>query len=114
MKKAIIVFTGIIIFGMIIIGLLFFNNGVIIYSNTFYYPMGSEQVRIYESGLVETDLEIEDPNHKPNFEKVKILTDKELETLVDMITKDMEGEEIKKGINLLIHDDADYNLGLPN
>ena len=76
--------------------------------------MGSEQVRIYENGLVETDLEIENPNHKPNFEKIKILSDKELETLIDMIAKDMEEKEIKKCINLLIHDDANYNLGIPN
>ena len=114
MKKGIIIFISVIILGMIILGLVLCNNGAIIYSNTFYSPMGSEQIRIYENGLVEIDLEIENPDHKRNFEKIKILNDKELETLIDMISKDMEEEEIKKGINLLIHDDANYNLGLPN
>lgn len=114
MKK--VFFIGLIILTIIMVSFIClksFNNGKVIYNNTFYYAMGSEKVKIYENGVVETDKEIEEPNHKTNFKKIKTLTNKEIEELKEKVKENLEDEEMQKYINDLIHNNSNYNLGLP-
>ena len=95
-----------IIIALLVVAIMKFSKGSIIVYESYYFAMGSETIRIYSSGLVEADKEIEDPNHKIDFKKVRDLTKEELEELKEkMKTRQGDSDEnFKKYIYKLIYD----------
>ena len=97
---------ALIIISLIVISVLRFSKGRIIVYESYYFEMGSETIRIYSTGLVEADSEIEDPNHKINFKKVRDLSKDELEELKEKIkTKQGDNDEsFKRYVYKLVYD----------
>lgn len=84
-KKIIIIgLICLILIGGSVFLLNLFKNEVV-YSNTFYFDMGSHKIKIYSNGDVYDDLEIENQNHKPNYKKIKTLTNDEMMELKSKI-----------------------------
>lgn len=108
MKKILIILIAIVLLIIIIAILVFYRNSSIIFQQTFYYSMGSLTLRIYNNGDVYEDKEIEEPNHKPNFKKIKKLSESEIEELKQNLNK--SGDELKKYISNLIYGDENYDL----
>ena len=107
MKKHIISITILII--IIIIAILaFYRSHSIIFQQTFYYSIGSLTLIIYNNGDVYEDKEIEEPYHKPNFNKIKKLSKSEMEDLKENLDK--SGDELKRYISGLIYVDENYDL----
>lgn len=75
----------------------------LIYSTRYYFGFGSRGVKIYESGVVYDDLEIESPNHKPNYKYKKILTEEEIIELKDMINKLSNDKSIKEYVIKIVY-----------
>ena len=97
---------ALIIIALVVVSIMKFSKGSIIVYESYYFEMGSETIRIYSTGLVEADSEIENPNHKINFKKVKDLTKEELEELKKHIdTRQGDNDEIfKKYVYKLVYD----------
>ena len=94
---------SVIIITLIIVSILKFSKGHIIVYESYYFEMGSETIRIYSTGLVEADKEIEDPNNKMNFKKVKDLDKEELKELKDKLKQDLSDIEMKKYVYMLVY-----------
>lgn len=99
MKKSLkIILIILLIILLAIITIFLLQNNKIIYSNTSYYDMGSITIRIYENGKVEEDREIEEPNHTPNFKKIKKLDKMEIIQLKSKIEEEKDEEALEKYI----------------
>jgi hypothetical protein len=97
---------ALIIIALVVVSIKIFSKGSIIVYESYYFEMGSETIRIYSTGLVEADSEIENPNHKINFKKVKDLSKDELEELKEKI-KSKQGdddESFKRYVYKLVYD----------
>ncbi len=62
-----------------------------IYSNCYYFGMGSRCVEIYANGDVYDDVEIEDPRHQANFQFVKTLNASKLAALKSRLEQTKDG-----------------------
>lgn len=111
MKKVIIIMSILMLLLILIVVYVNLKNpNEIIFSKTYYYAFGSEKIRIYEDGTVETDKEVEDPNHKTNFKKIKKLTAKEIKELKSTLEQNLSADDLKTYINELIHGDRNYDI----
>ena len=98
---------------LLILPIVYINlktHNQIIFSKTYYYAFGSEKIRIYENGTVETDKEFEEPNHETNFKKLKKLTTEEVKELKSILEQNLDENNLKDYINELIHGDKNYNI----
>ncbi len=93
-----------IIIALMVVSIMRFSKGKVIVFYTYFFDMGSETIRIYSSGLVEADKEIEDPNHKADFKKVRDLTKEELEELNKKLEEKADDETLKKYVYKLVYD----------
>ena len=57
----------------------------LLYSATYTFDMGSVKLKVYVDGKVYEDLEIEDSNHKENYELVKTLTGFDVEKINELL-----------------------------
>lgn len=87
-----------------------YENNEILFEKKYYYSMGSESVIIYTNGDVLVDREVENPNHKPDFQKLKVLTKEEIDALEIKLKSNVSDYEMQKYINKLIHNDENYDL----
>lgn len=79
------------------------TNGELLYSTTYYFGFGSRNTRIYANGDVYDDLEIENPNHKPDYKYLKTLTKNEMNNLTYRLENESNSEEIKNYIIELVY-----------
>ncbi len=56
-----------------------------IYYNYYGFDMGRIQIKVYENGIVEEDVEIEDPRHSENYKYLKTLSKNELDEIKNNI-----------------------------
>ena len=64
---------------------------------------GSRGIRIYTNGDVYDDLEIEDPNHEPNYNYLKTLNKDELNDLKSKINSESNNEILQEYIIQLVY-----------
>lgn len=100
----------VIVFIIFVICFNSINSKRIIFSTTYYYNFGSEKIIIYEDGTVETDKEVEEPNHKTDFKKIKELTTEEINQLKVKLEENLSETDFKEYINELIHGDKNYDV----
>lgn len=105
---ALILFCVLLLITIIVLSI--YNKGDIIFSKTFYYDLGSITLKIYENGNVYEDREIEEPNHKPKYKKIKELNKSEILKLKQYLEEAKNDNDLKKYINKLIYGDENYNL----
>ncbi len=111
MKKILILMVAIIITSIVLVICYFtINNNTVIFEQRFYYAFGSEGVKIYESGIVKTDIELEEPNHKEDYKVIRKLSKKEVAELKNIIKQNLPSDEFQSYINLIIHENRNYNL----
>ena len=91
----------ILIIAVLILGVIIFlnkkeNNSTKqeLYSTIYYFDMGSRKVKIYDNGDVYEDLEIEDPNHKEDYQFVKTLSKEQLNNINKKLKDNSSNEEI--------------------
>ena len=73
-KRRILLIVGLIIFAVILVCVIMLvvnSKGEILYSTTYSFGFGSRRIKIYENGAVYDDIEIEAPNHKPDYKYLK-------------------------------------------
>ena len=80
----------------------------IIMEKKFYFSKGSITLQIHENGEVYEDVEIEEPNHKPDFKKIKELNSEEIEELKSKL--EQSDEELQPYLMNLIYGDSNYEL----
>ncbi len=98
---AVIVILIIGITGIIII--LNNNNEDILYSTTYYFALGSRRVKIYTNGDIYDDVEIEEPNHKPNYKYLKTLTETEKNNLINFLKSESNTDIIDNYVIELVY-----------
>ena len=76
--------------------------------------MGSRGVKIYRNGDVYDDLEIEEPNHKPNYKFVKTLSSEEIEVILNLLENDSNNEINDYVIKLVYGVEEFDNFGRPS
>ncbi len=64
---------------------------------------GSRNTRIYINGDVYDDLEIENPNHEPNYKYLKTLNEAELNDLKSKISSESDSKIIQEYIIQLVY-----------
>ena len=64
---------------------------------------GSRGIRIYTNGDVYDDLEIENPNHEPNYNYLKTLNKDELNDLKSKINSESNNEILQEYIIQLVY-----------
>ena len=109
--KIILIVVGIFIFVLCLIcSMVIINsknnketNEEILYSTTYYFGFGSRRIRIYTNGDIYDDLEIENPNHKPDYKYLKTLTKNEINDLKYKIENEPNSEAIKDYIIELVY-----------
>ena len=104
--RKILLIVGIIIFAIISIYVIMSivnSKGEILYSTTYSFGFGSRRIKIYENGAVYGDTEIEDPNHKPNYEYKKTLTKEDVDNLAYRLKNDANSESIKEYVIQLVY-----------
>jgi len=85
------------------------TNEEILYSTTYYFGFGSRRTRIYTNGDVYDDLEIENPNHKPNYKYLKTLTENEMNDLTYRLENEPDSEAIEDYIIELVYDVKEFD-----
>lgn len=65
--------------------------------------MGSRGIKIYKNGDVFEDIEIEEPNHKPEYKYLKTLNIEEMKNLEDILENDGDSENIKNSVLKLVY-----------
>ena len=65
--------------------------------------MGSRRLKIYQNGDVYDDLEIEEPNHKVNYKKIKTLNSTQIEELKFKIENEIDREKLENYVKLLVY-----------
>lgn len=122
-KKKFFIIGCILIIVIFIIGIFYIvsnkNNSIltedVLYSTRYSFGMGSIGVKIYRNGDVYDDLEIEDPNHKPNYKFVKTLSSEELEVIVNLLENDSNNKEINDYVIKLVYGVEEFdNFGRPS
>ena len=78
-------------------------NEELLYSTTYNFGFGSRNTRIYANGDVYEYLEIENPNHKPEYKYLKTLTKNEMNNLKYRLEDKSNSEEIKNYIIKLVY-----------
>ena len=96
MNKKMLKIISLIIIIISIIGCIYFiiNDKKQIYSTTYNFEFGSRKVKVYSNGDVYDDLEVEEPNHKENYNFVTKLSNKQLKELNKKIDKKLSNKEI--------------------
>lgn len=79
------------------------SKGEIIYSTTYYFGFGSRSIKIYENGDVYDDIEIEETNHKPNYEYLKTLSKEDIDNLINKLKNDSNSESIEYYVIQLVY-----------
>ena len=64
---------------------------------------GSRGIRIYTNGDVYDDLEVENPNHEPNYDYLKTLNKDELNDLKSKINSESNNEILQEYIIQLVY-----------
>lgn len=83
-----------------------------LYFATYYFGFGSRRTIIYTNGDVYEDVEIEDPNHKPDYKYLKTLTEKELKELLYILENESDEKKIKEDITELVYGVKEFdNMG---
>ncbi len=121
-KKKFFIIGCILIIVIFIIGIFYIvsnrNNSIftedILYSTRYYFGMGSRGVKIYRNGDVYDDLEIEEPNHKPNYKFVKTLSSEEIEVILNLLENDSNNEINDYVIKLVYGVEEFDNFGRPS
>ena len=113
MKKSIklpLMIVGIIVFVVTLICVILLVNPKnvgedkeILYSTTYYFGFGSRNTRIYANGDVYDDLEIENPNHTPNYKYLKTLTKDEIDNLVNRLKNEHNSKSIEDYVIELVY-----------
>lgn len=75
----------------------------VLYSTIHYFSMGSRGIKIYKNGDVFEDIEIEEPNHKPEYKYLKTLNIEEMKNLEDILENDGDSENIKNSVLKLVY-----------
>ena len=104
--KRILLIIGIIIIAVILVYVISYivnSKGEIIYNTTYYFGFGSRSVEIYENGDVYDDIEIEDPNHKPDYKYIKTLTKEDIDNWENKLKSDADSESIKEYVIQLVY-----------
>ena len=108
-KNKIVIITLVLIVLVGILIIIYHNNFVkvkeeeLIYSTRYSFAFGSRGVKIYQNGAVYDDLEIEEPNHVPNYKYLKTLTKNDVDDLKDKIEKETNSELIKNYVINLVY-----------
>lgn len=122
-KKKFFIIGCILIIVIFIIGIFYIvsnkNNSIltedVLYSTRYCFGMGSRGVKIYRNGDVYDDLEIEEPNHKPNYKFVKTLSSEELEVIVNLLENDSNNKEINDYVIKLVYGVEEFDsFGRPS
>ena len=79
------------------------SKGEILYSTTYYFEFGSRRIKIYENGAVYDDIEIEYPNHKPDYKYLRTLTKDDVDNLAYRLKNDANNESIKEYVIQLVY-----------
>ena len=101
MKKRIIIIIGVCIAITLVCVILI--NKKVIFSTTYSFGLGSRRVKIYSTGAVYDDLEIEEPNHKVKFKYLKKLSKDELTSLEDKIKSTSNKNELDDYVIELVY-----------
>ncbi len=75
----------------------------LIYSTTYSFAFGSRRVQIYDNGEVYDDLEIEEPEHKPDYKYVKTLTTEQIDQLKDKKAQNLSEKELSDFVIELVY-----------
>lgn len=100
MKKRIKVICLILIIVVLILGAIICfnkkdnNEKQEIYNTVYYFDLGSRKVKIYDNGDVYEDLEIEDPDHKEDYQFVKTLSKEQLDNINKKLNDNSSSEII--------------------
>ena len=106
MKRSTRIILLIIIFTVILVYVIMSvinSKGEILYSTTYYFEFGSRRIKIYENGAVYDDIEIEDPNHKPDYKYLRTLTKDDVDNLAYRLKNDANNESIKEYVIQLVY-----------
>ena len=106
MKKTLIISLFIC---FIIIGIFIWNNYRVIYSNRFFFSIGSRGIKILSNGKVYDDLEVEEPNHKENYKLFKTLSKDELKEVKKKIKENKDKHSYEDFIKIMVYGDTDVN-----
>lgn len=113
LKGKIYFIVGIIIFIVALIYIISSINskdGDILYSTTYYFAFGSKRVKIYTNGDVYEDLEIEEPNHKPNYKYLKTLSKTEKDNLIIFLESESNTDMIKNYVIELVYGVKEFDI----
>lgn len=105
-KRRILLIVGLIIFAVILVCVIMLvvnSKGEILYSTTYSFGFGSRRIKNYENGAVYDDIEIEAPNHKPDYKYLKTLTKDDVNNLVNILKNNDNGESIKEYVIQLVY-----------
>lgn len=108
-KTFIIIAVFIIVLSISIISVVLFNNNTtsnndnLLYSTVYYFAFGSRHVKIFSDGKVYDDIEIEEPNHQPNYKYLKTINNNELKDIKSMLENKSNDEEIRNYIIQLVY-----------
>lgn len=114
MNKKIIGICGIVLFIVIavVIGVVLNNrNNKEIYSKRFDFDKGSCGIKIYDNGDVFQDLEVEDPNHKENYKKIRTLSKNKIKEIKNKL-KNKDKNELDNYIKKVIYGSTELDLGI--
>ena len=104
--RKILLIVGIIIFAIISIYVIMSivnSKGEILYSTTYSFGFGTRRIKIYENGAVYDDIELEDPNHKPDYKYLRTLTKDDVDNLAYRLKNDANNESIKEYVIQLVY-----------
>lgn len=103
-KKGIIIAVIFICLAILICGIILMKSkGNELYSTTYYFGFGSRSVKIYNSGKVYDDLEIEDPRHKTNYKFLKRLSKEQLDDLKNKLENTANSVELQEYVIQLVY-----------
>ena len=83
----------------------------IIYQNTFYFDFGSKKIKIYDNGNVYEDMEIENPNHKENYELIKTIDKESLLSLKEKIKNNSNETELEDFVKQIVYGSTNLDIG---
>ena len=105
MKRTLLIVSIIMLVAILgyVIMVVINSKGEVIYSTTYYFGFGSSSIKIYENGDVYDDVEIEEPNHKPNYEYLKTLPKEDIDDLINKLKNDSNSESIEDYVIQLVY-----------
>lgn len=109
-KKILTIIGILILLVCLICGIFFMSqktrkepNEEPLYSTTYGFAFGSRRTRIYSNGEVYDDLEIENPNHVPNYTYLKTLSSRELNDLENFLNSETDDEKLSDYVIELVY-----------